>query len=140
MSHSEFLLAKRLRSRRAGKKPARQPPPSSDDDTDDSASPAPSQLRPHPAALKRAAQHGKAQGFQFVKDLNAIREKMALDIEPAEDEDRRTPITALAPHLPWALVQQVDEAFNIVDPDIPNAARQITISGAKSNKASNISL
>ena len=34
MSHSEFLLAKRLRSRRAGKKPARQPPPNSDDDTE----------------------------------------------------------------------------------------------------------
>ena len=34
VSHSEFLLAKRLRSRRAGKKPARQPPPNSDDDTE----------------------------------------------------------------------------------------------------------
>ena len=34
MSHSEFLLAKQLRSRRAGKKPARQPQHNSDGDTE----------------------------------------------------------------------------------------------------------
>ena len=86
---------------------------------------APNKRKPpkHRASLAPIqAVQGKSSPFRYCGDFAAVLEKLAVDRfwncpEQRVENEYGSPITALAPQLPWEVCNLVEEAFDMVDND-----------------------